>query len=69
VISPPAPLLTPHPLPPQKRLFRILSVLLILWIIALVVMYFTTVYPGRHSATSQPHENDVEDHQPTTMTG
>ncbi len=54
---------------PQKRLFIILSIIMAMWIAALVVMYFTTVYPQRHAPTPLPHENDVDDHQPTTMTG
>jgi hypothetical protein len=54
---------------PQKRLFIILSVVMGLWIAALVIMYFTTVYPQRHAPTPLPHEIDVDDHHPTTMNG
>jgi hypothetical protein len=52
---------------PQKRLFIVLSIVMALWIATLVIMYFTTVWPKRHATPSR--ENDVEDHQPTTMVG
>ena len=56
-------------LKPQKRLFVILAIVMALWISALVTMYFTTVWPKRHSGDSVPRENDAGDHHPTTMNG
>jgi hypothetical protein len=54
---------------PQKRIFVVLCIVMALWISGLVTMYFTTVLPQRHSPTAAPHENDVDDHRPTTMRG
>jgi hypothetical protein len=53
---------------PRKRWFIILSIVMAVWIGALVTMYFTTVWPQRHSSTP-PREKDVDDHRPTTMNG
>jgi hypothetical protein len=39
----PVPRLTPRPI-----LFKVLCVVFALWIVALLVMYFLTVYPLRH---------------------
>jgi hypothetical protein len=63
--------LGPHApnLRPRKGLFIVLSVLMLVWIIAMVVMYFTTVWPMRHSPSHLPLEHDVNDHPPTTMNG
>jgi hypothetical protein len=39
----------PHPrLTPRPLLFKILCAVFALWIVALLVMYFLTVYPLRH---------------------
>ena len=62
VIAPPLATLRP-----QKRLFIVMGIAMLLWIGALLTMYFTTVWPQRHSPA--PHEIDVDDHHPTTMTG
>ena len=43
---------------PQKRLFIILSIIMALWIVALVTMYFTTVWPQRHAPAPLPRENE-----------
>ena len=45
---PPPPDLRP-PLKPQSRLFYSLLAVLAAWVIGLLVMYFTTVYPNRAS--------------------
>jgi hypothetical protein len=57
----------PIGLHPQKRLFIILCIVMVLWIAALLTMYFTTVFPQRHTPTPLPREHDVDDHAPTTM--
>ena len=46
----------PAKLKPRKGLFVLISIVLGLWCIALLAMYFTTVYPHRKSApaTSRP---------------
>ena len=54
---------------PQKRLFVILCIVMALWIAALVIMFYTTVWPQLHQHTPLPRENDLNDHQATTMTG
>jgi len=36
-------------LKPQPKLLAIVSVIFVLWVILLLVMYFVTVYPTRHS--------------------
>jgi uncharacterized protein involved in exopolysaccharide biosynthesis len=36
------------PIKPRRGLLIVLSIVLALWIAAMVVMYFTTVYPQRH---------------------
>ncbi|MGA3065599.1 MAG: hypothetical protein ABSF29_02000 [Tepidisphaeraceae bacterium] len=45
-----------HPkLRPRPRLFKSLCIAYAIWIIALLVLYFTTVYPLRHpSSATQP---------------
>ena len=40
------------PIKPRRGLLIVLSILLALWIAAMVVMYFTTVYPQRHPSHS-----------------
>ncbi len=40
------------PLKPRYKLFIILAGILLLWIIALLAMYFTTVYPKRHGSSA-----------------
>ena len=54
-------------LQPQKRLFIVLAIVMVVWIGALLTMYFTTVWG--HSSKSGPRENDVDDHHPTTLNG
>jgi len=46
------------PMRPRKGLFIALMTLFFLWVSAMLVMYFTTVYPHRHGAkpASQPSE-------------
>ena len=39
------------PIKPRRGLLIVLSIALALWIAAMVVMYFTTVYPQRHPAS------------------
>jgi len=43
----PAPPRPPAPLRPRPRLFVALCVIYALWVAALLVMYFLTVYPAR----------------------
>jgi len=38
------------PLRPRRRLFIGLMILLLIWVVILLVMYFTTVYLHRHGA-------------------
>jgi hypothetical protein len=49
----------PLPLKPRRTLFIILALLVAAWLIALLVIYFVTVYPNR----AKPHsiENDRPD--------
>jgi hypothetical protein len=42
----PRPLLQPKPFKPRRKLFAVLMIVFALWVAALVVMYFTTVYPN-----------------------
>jgi hypothetical protein len=43
------------PLKPHGRMFVFLCVVFAAWLIVLLVMFFTTVYPYRHSiTTTQP---------------
>jgi hypothetical protein len=44
--SPPAPVVTP--LKPRRGLLVVSSVVFSLWVVAMIVMYVTTVYPHRH---------------------
>ena len=46
--APPTPDFRP-PLKPRPRLFYSLLAVLAVWVISLLVMYFTTVYPNRSS--------------------
>jgi len=46
--------LAPRPLRPRKKLFIILCLVLAAWIIALVVMYFTLVFPHGHHLNGAP---------------
>jgi hypothetical protein len=39
---------SPIQLTPRPRLFKFLCLLFAFWMIALLVMYFWTVYPARH---------------------
>jgi hypothetical protein len=54
---------------PQKRLFIVLCMVMAAWIAAMVIMFFTTVAPQLHQRNALPRENDLNDHQPTTMVG
>lgn len=50
---PKAPFKVPvSPLRPRPRLFAILCVIFALWIAALLILYFITVYPRRHPGNS-----------------
>jgi hypothetical protein len=42
------------PLKPRPRLFVFLFVLFVIWIVALIVLYFKTVYPQLHSQAMTP---------------
>lgn len=48
----PAPV--PIPLRPHRKLFIILSLILTVWIIVLVVLYFTLVFPHGHHLNGAP---------------
>lgn len=41
--------LEPRPLKPQRKWFIVLMVVFAMWVAALLVMYFATVYPNRKS--------------------
>ena len=46
-----------RPFTPRRKLMVVLAMVYALWLAALLVMYFTTVYPARHpteSSTSRP---------------
>jgi hypothetical protein len=43
-----------RPLTPRPRLLLGLVIILALWIAAMIVMYFKTVYPHRHPLPSRP---------------
>ena len=43
-----------QPLQPRRKLFGALMALFALWVAALVVMYFTTVYPNRTTPSETP---------------
>jgi hypothetical protein len=47
------------PLKPRPMLFRLLGLFVVLWIALLLTIYFTTVYPARHSAPGAPSVNDL----------
>jgi hypothetical protein len=49
-----APSTNETPIKPRRGLLIVLSIVLALWIAAMVVMYFTTVYPQRHPAKPTP---------------
>jgi hypothetical protein len=39
----------PHlPLKPRPKLLLVTGIAMAAWILALIVMYFTTIYPGSH---------------------
>jgi hypothetical protein len=49
------PVFAKPPLRPHRRLFVFLCILLGLWVLTLLGLFFTTVYPYRHSiTTTQP---------------
>jgi hypothetical protein len=43
----------PKPLKPRPRLFVALCAIFALWVGALLLMYFKTVYPSRHRPSTQ----------------
>ncbi len=46
-------------LKPRPMLFRVLAVVVALWIALLLTIYFTIVLPARHSAPQPPFANDI----------
>ena len=44
----------PRPLKPRRGLFVLLLTVFGLWVAALLVMYFTTVYPHRNGGLHEP---------------
>jgi len=60
-----------HPigLKPQRPLFILLSVVMALWMCALVTMYLTTVWPQRHTPAPLQRENELNGSRSTTMNG
>ncbi|HEX4124163.1 MAG TPA: hypothetical protein VHY37_05495 [Tepidisphaeraceae bacterium] len=54
----PAPALpTPRPFHPHRKLFLLIGAMLFIWLAVLLVLYFTTVYPYRHSRVEYPGEH------------
>jgi hypothetical protein len=52
--------LKPIPFKPRKRIFVILLVIFVIWVVCLLVMYFRTVYPQRHpSSTGHPTSESI----------
>jgi hypothetical protein len=47
------------PLAPRPRLFAGLLLALVLWLSALLTMYFLTVYPQRKPASTTPAARDL----------
>jgi hypothetical protein len=43
------------PLKPRRGLFFILAGVLVAWIVVLLTLYFTTVYPMRHPREKRAH--------------
>jgi hypothetical protein len=54
--TPPTPAVQPVFMPARRRrlLLAVLSLAFVLWVAALLAMYFLTVYPRRHPAHGQP---------------
>jgi hypothetical protein len=50
--SPAAPDFSKPPLKPHRRVFILLCILFGLWLCVLLALFFTTVYPFRHSLTT-----------------
>lgn len=46
-------------LKPRPILFRVLAVIVALWIALLLTIYFTTVLPARHAAPQAPSANNL----------
>jgi hypothetical protein len=56
--DPPTPALPPpQPFKPHRGLFVLISVMLFAWLLVLLVLYFTTVYPYKHTRVEYPGEN------------
>ena len=47
--APPGPITYTTTLKPRPKLLLVLSILFALWIALLLVLYFTTIFPQRHS--------------------
>lgn len=47
----------PRPFRPHRTLFALLGAILFIWLAVLLVLYFTTVYPYRHSRIEYPGEH------------
>jgi hypothetical protein len=47
----------PEPFMPHRGLFMLIGAMLFAWLMVLLVLYFTTVYPYRHSRVEYPGEN------------
>ena len=56
----PSLVVNPRPFRPHPKLFYLLSAMLLLWIIGLLVMYFTTVWP-RHQQRVVPPPSAVRE--------
>ena len=62
--TPDSPLPPANPLKPQKKLLVVLSVLFGVWLIALLTMYFTTVYHRKAPAGSSTRTAAVVEMRP-----
>jgi hypothetical protein len=47
----------PRPFKPHRGLFALIGVMLFAWLVVLLVLYFTTVYPHRNNRVEYPGEN------------
>jgi hypothetical protein len=56
----PRPVLQPKPFKPRRKLFAVLMIAFAVWVAALVVMYFATVYPSREGAPPAPSPSGRE---------
>ena len=48
------------PFKPRRKLFVVLMIVFALWVAALLVMYFTSVYPNRENAPLAPSSSGRE---------